>query len=184
MNDDTSPHLHGSPSEKRSPGAPCGRFEGREQFQDWVRQALSAAATEGWREIILCDGDFRDWPLGERAVQELLNEWASGVRAQKARKCTILAANFDAVRIHHPRFAEWRNRWSHLIECRQLSVKDPLDAPSVIWSERWVMQRVDVERVRGVASSDAQNGIAWREKLREWITSRSKTGFPTTILGL
>ena len=96
----------------------------------------------------------------------------------------IVAANFDAVRIHHPRFAEWRNRWSHLIECRQLSVKDPLDAPSVIWSERWVMQRVDVERVRGVASSDAQNGIAWREKLREWITSRSKTGFPTTILGL
>jgi hypothetical protein len=41
-----------------------------------IRQAFSAAAVQGWREIIVCDPDFGDWPLGERAVIDALNDWS------------------------------------------------------------------------------------------------------------
>ena len=51
---------------------PTGRFAGRKAFQQLVRDALACAAREGWREIILSDPNFEDWPLGERAVAESL----------------------------------------------------------------------------------------------------------------
>ncbi len=166
------------------PIAPTGRFDGRVEFQDWVRQALRAAASEGWREIILCDGDFRDWPLGERETLDILNQWAGTSRSAKARKCTVLAANFDQLRFQHPRFVQWRTRWEHLLDCRQLSLRSGTDAPSMIWSARWALQRIDVDHCRGVASADMQYCLGLHEQLREWITSRSRPGFPPTILGL
>ena len=39
---------------------PAGRFEGRNDFQQLVRDALACAAREGWREIILSDATFED----------------------------------------------------------------------------------------------------------------------------
>ena len=39
-------------------------------------RCLATAAREGWREIILSDANFHDWPLGERAVVESLQAWA------------------------------------------------------------------------------------------------------------
>lgn len=164
--------------------APLGRFDGRVQFEEWVRQSLQAAASQGWRELVLCDADFRDWPLGDRDMLATLDLWASGSRAGEARKCTLLAADFDQIRQRFPRFVQWRTRWDHLLDCRQISVRNASEVPSVIWSRGWVMQRVDVDRSRGIASSDAQFGVEWREKLGEWITSRSRAGFPSTILGL
>jgi hypothetical protein len=56
----------GDPS--TAPELPQGRFEGRDAFRQNVRDALACAAREGWRELILSDADFHDWPLGERAV--------------------------------------------------------------------------------------------------------------------
>ena len=53
MNDDTS-----------SAGElPSGTFIGRDAFRERVRAGLSAAAAEGWAELVLCDADFHDWPL-------------------------------------------------------------------------------------------------------------------------
>lgn len=169
------------PAVSQNAPLPVGRFDGRAQFHDWNRQALLAAATEGWREIILCDVDFRDWPLGEQAVVDALSDWA---RAGGARKCTVLAANYDGVQRQHARFVDWRARWGHLIECRQIAAAKSCDVPSVLWSPQWVMQRIDAERFRGVATHDAQRCLLWREKLREWIAARSRSGFPSTILGL
>ncbi len=176
-------HASTSPSSER-PTAPVGRFDGRVEFQDWIRQSLRVAALDGWREIILCDGDFRDWPIGERETTEALAEWASASRSGKARRCTVLCANFDQLRFQHPRFVQWRVRWEHLLDCRALSVRSAEDAPSVFWSEQWVLHRLDVQRCRGTGSFDAQQRVAQRENLREWITSRSRPGLPPTILGL
>ncbi|MPM44506.1 hypothetical protein SDC9_91184 [bioreactor metagenome] len=164
--------------------APVGRFDGRVQFEDWVRQSLRTAAREGWRELILSDGDFHDWPLGDRDMLETLNAWAAGSRAGGARRCTLLSANFDQVRQRFPRFVQWRTRWEHLLDCRQITVRNVADVPSVLWSPRWALHRLDAERSRGIASADAQFCLDWREKMREWITSRSRPGFPSTILGL
>ena len=54
----------GDPS--TAPELPQGRFEGRDAFRQNVRDALACAARQGWRELILSDADFHDWPLGER----------------------------------------------------------------------------------------------------------------------
>lgn len=54
---------------------PEGRFSGREAFQQLVRDALATAAREGWREIILSDADFHDWPLGRRGKSGCGPRW-------------------------------------------------------------------------------------------------------------
>ncbi|QNP48098.1 hypothetical protein [Diaphorobacter aerolatus] len=164
--------------------APVGRFDGRVQFEDWLREALRAAADEGWRELILCDGDFRDWPLGDREILEILNQWAAGSRVGGARRCVLMSANFEQLRVCFPRFVQWRTRWEHLLDCRQINARNAADVPSVLWSARWTLQRVDTERSRGVASAEAQFCTEWREKLGEWINTRTRPGFPSTILGL
>jgi len=47
---------------------PEGAFDGRQAFLATLRAALGHAARENWRELILSDDDFADWPLGERAT--------------------------------------------------------------------------------------------------------------------
>jgi len=157
---------------------PSGRFEGRMAFQQLVRDALACAAREGWREIILCDADFHDWPLGERAVTESLREWSAA-----GRRCTLLARRYGEIVMRHARFVTWRQTWSHIIEARACASADPFELPSAIWSPGWVMQRLDPERCNGVCGSEPERRLLLRESLREWL-SKSAPSFPSTTLGL
>jgi len=163
-----------------SPGAelPSGRFEGRVAFQQLVREALACAARDGWREIILCDADFHDWPLGERAVIESLRSWSAS-----GRRCTLLARGYDEVVRRHARFVTWRQTWSHIVDARGCASADPLELPSAIWSPGWVMQRIDPERSNGVSGSEAERRVLLRETLQEWL-AKSSPAFPATTLGL
>lgn len=156
-----------------------GRFEGRNDFEQLVRDALVQAGQAGWREIILSDSSFSDWPLGERAVIESLNAWASS-----GRKLTMLAKNYDDVVRRHPRFVRWRTTWDHIIQCRASPNADALDLPSMIWSPEWVMHRLDPVRSNGVAGAEPGRRIAAQELLREWIQTKSSLGFPASTLGL
>ena len=157
---------------------PEGRFSGRKEFQQIVRDALSCAAREGWREIILCDASFEDWPLGERGVVESLQTWAA-----TGRHCTLLARRYDAMERSHPRFVTWRRTWSHLIEARGSAAADPLDFPSAIWSPGWVLQRLDPERCVGHSGREPERRVLLRETLNEWLL-KSAPAFPATTLGL
>jgi hypothetical protein len=157
---------------------PAGRFSGREAFQQLVRDALACAAREGWREIILSDADFEDWPLGERAVAESLAAWSA-----MGRQVTLLARRYDAVVRRHARFVTWRKTWSHIIEARSCASADSLELPSAIWSPRWVMQRLDPDRCTGVSGSEPERGLLLRENLQEWL-KKSSSGFAATTLGL
>ncbi|MDB5881790.1 MAG: hypothetical protein JWP43_1668 [Ramlibacter sp.] len=157
---------------------PSGRFEGRIAFQQLVRDALACAAREGWREIVLCDADFHDWPLGERAVIESLRQWSAA-----GRRCTLLARRYDEVVRRHARFVTWRQNWTHIIEARACVSADPLELPSAIWSPGWVMQRLDPERSNGVSGSEAQRRLLLRESLHEWL-AKSAPSFPSSTLGL
>src|SRR4051812_11472633 len=94
------------PQPGAAPALPAGRFEGRAAFQQLVRDALASAAREGWREIILCDSDFHDWPLGEREVAQSLQDWS-----KSGRHCILLARRWDAVQRKHARFVTWRKTW-------------------------------------------------------------------------
>lgn len=158
---------------------PQGRFQGREAFQQLVRDALATAAAQGWREIILSDADFHDWPLGERAVVESLQAWAGS-----GRRMTLLACNYDEVVRRHARFVQWRRTWDHLLNCRRSPAADRLDLPSTIWSPGWVLHRLDPERCMGVTGVEPERRVLLRESLNEWLHNKSAPGFPATTLGL
>ena len=159
-------------------GLPQGRFEGPTEFAQLIRMAFATAATQGWREIIICDNTFEDWPLGERTVAESLNEWA-----KSGRKLTMLAKNYSEVTRRHARFVTWRRRWAHIIECRAMTAVSPDDVPSALWSPEWVFQRVDLVRSTGFSGIEATRRIALKEKLDEF-QKRSTSAFAATTLGL
>lgn len=155
-----------------------GRFEGRTALQQLVRDALACAAREGWRELILSDADFGDWPLGERAVAESLQAWSA-----TGRRMVLLARSYDEVVRRHARFVTWRRTWSHIIEPYACVSADPLELPSAIWSPAWVMERRDPERCTGWCGSEPQRRLLLRESLNEWLL-KSSPSFPATTLGL
>ena len=155
-----------------------GRFSGRSEFRQQVRDALAMAAREGWPEIILCDASFEDWPLGERAVTESLQAWSA-----TGRRCTLLARRYDDLARCHPRFVVWRRAWSHIIDARGCASADPLDLPSALWSPSWAMHRLDPLRSAGVSGTDAQQRVLLRERINEWLR-KSAPAFPATTLGL
>jgi hypothetical protein len=157
---------------------PSGRFAGRDDFRQLVRDALACAAREGWREIILCDPDFSDWPLGERAVAESLRAWSAS-----GRHCTLLACRFDDLAVRHARFVTWRKTWSHIIDARACTSADPLEFPSAIWSAGWVLQRLDPQRCNGYSGPEPERRLLLQENLREWV-GKSSPSFPATTLGL
>lgn len=158
---------------------PTGRFSGREAFQQLVRDALSTAAREGWKEIVVSDANFHDWPLGERAVIDALQAWAGS-----GRRFSMLASNYDDVIRRHARFVRWRGTWDHIITCRRSPSTDPLSIPSALWSPVWVMHRIDPERCVGVTGAESDRKVVLKELLNEWMRSRSAPGFPSTTLGL
>jgi hypothetical protein len=157
---------------------PDGRFRGREDFRQLVRDALAAAAREGWRELILSDASFEDWPLGERAVIDSLQAWS-----ETGRRLVLLARRYDTVQRQHARFVQWRSRWSHIIEARACPAADPLDLPSAIWTPHWVLERREPERSIGYCGSEPERRVALREVLQEWL-QKSTPSFPATTLGL
>lgn len=157
---------------------PEGRFSGRSEFTELIRQAFSMAAKQGWREIILADPSFADWPLGEREVVQALQDWSGN-----GRKLTMLAKNYDEIVRQHPRFVTWRRTWSHIIECRASPTTAIDDMPSALWSPLWVLERRGLALCTGITSPDAARRVALREGLNEKL-HKSTLSFPATTLGL
>ncbi len=162
-----------------NPGAlPQGRFSGPAEFAELVRAALAAAAAQGWREIIICDSTFEDWPLGQRAVAQSLNDWS-----KSGRKLTMLAKNYNEVMRRHARFVTWRRTWSHIVECRSNASISLDDMPSALWSPVWVCQRLDPARCTGMSGYEAARRVALKERLDECLRL-SSPAFPATTLGI
>jgi len=159
-------------------GLPQGRLQGRSVFQQAVRDALLTAAREGWNEIIVCDADFADWPLGERAVAEALQAWSRG-----GRRFVMLAMRYEGIPRWHARFVKWRQTWDHIIECRVCRVSDALSFPSVLWTPAWVMQRIDTEQDVLLCDHEAARRVGLRQLLDE-CRRDSSPGFPSSVLGL
>ncbi|MGJ7530972.1 hypothetical protein [Variovorax sp. GB1P17] len=155
-----------------------GRFDGREAFDAILRRALSAAAQQGWKEIVFSDPDFADWPLGERASIEALQAWSAS-----GRRFMLLAQRFDILERGHARFVPWRRMWDHIIECRATGKAAGAEVPSAIWTPSWFVHRIDPERSRGVSGSDPAARRALREAIDEcW--RRGRPAFPASTLGL
>jgi hypothetical protein len=157
---------------------PGGRFAGREDFARLVRDALAAAARDGWKEIILSDATFEDWPLRERALVESLQAWSAA-----GRRLVMLASRYDELQRHHPRFVAWRKTWDHIIDCRVWRGATGIGFPSAIWSRAWFLQRLDPQRSSGICGADPERSRQLRELLNEKIRN-SSPGFPASTLGL
>lgn len=157
---------------------PEGRFTGRTDFTEMIRLAFAAAAQQGWREIMVCDPDFEDWPLGERAVLQCLNDWS-----KTGRKFTMLARSYDEVLRKHARFVTWRRTWAHIVECRANASAPADETPSALMGPGWVFERLDLQRCTGVAGSEAARRVALRERVNEKLL-KSSPAFPATTLGL
>ena len=157
---------------------PEGAFAGRDAFQAALRLALVHAAAQGWPELVLCDADFDDWPLGERDVLDALQRWAKA-----GRKLTLLAGQFEPLQRRHHRFVQFRQRWAHLIECRSAARSASFSLLSALWSPVWVLQRNDPLHCTGQCSTAASRRVALREEI-DGLLQRSRPGFPATTLGL
>ena len=161
-----------------SSALPAGRFSGRTEFAELIRRAFQAATKQGWREIIICDADFEDWPLGERAVTSALGDWS-----RTGRKLTMMARSYNAVTRRHPRFATWRQTWSHIVECRGSPSGPSEILPSAMWTPDWVFERLDMERSVGYSGHEPSRRVALRESLNERLL-KSVPAFAATTLGL
>lgn len=167
------------PAEETPPTAlPQGRLQGRSLFTQALRDALQLAAREGWNELILCDANYADWPLGERAVVESLQAWSRG-----GRRFVMLGMDYAGVVRQHARFVKWRQTWDHIIECRVCRSGDALAFPSALWTPAWVMQRIDSERDVLLCDSAATRRVELRQLLDEWRRD-STPDFPASVLGL
>lgn len=157
---------------------PGGRGAGRLDFEAALRTGLAAAAARGWNRIVLCDADFADWPLGERSSIAALDAWAT-----RGRVLQVLARDYTALRRLHPRFVQWRTRWSHLVEAHACPNVDEGELPSVLWTPTWTLERLD--RVHGsfVASHAPQRRALLSERIQAcWL--RSAPSLAATTLGL
>lgn len=171
----TNPDANGSPSP-----VPLleGRSEGRTAFIELIRQALKAAAQQGWKRMVWSDPDFLDWPLGERATIEALGAWSA-----QGRSLHLLAQDFSEMRLAHPRFVQWRTTWSHLVEARATGRGAGSDLPSALWSPVWTLERLDARRNTVVGTSDAARRVMLAERLdQEW--QAASPSFPASVLGL
>jgi len=144
-----------------------------------IRATLAEAARAGCRELFLCDVDYADWPLGERAVIDSLTRWAYG-----HRRLTLFAVGFEALSQRHPRWLQWRRRWSHVVECRALEETEPGRVPSLLLAPGVATLRIfDTVHWRGSLSLAEADAIRCRETV-DALMQRSVESFPATALGL
>lgn len=156
-----------------------GTIDSRNAFHDALRAAFAEAADVGCREILLCDDDFADWPLGERRVVEDLTRWAASHRS-----LLVVARHFDEVARRHARWVEWRRSWSHVVQCRANNELEAGQMPILLLAPGATSVRlVDRVHYRGTLSRDKADTIVWREAL-DAVLQRSEESFPPTLLGL
>ncbi len=155
-----------------------GRFVGRQAFSQRFHAALAEAANQGWNHLILCDADFADWPLGDRATQDALNAWSNS-----QRQLTLYARSYQHLTSHHHRFVAWRKQWQHIVQAWVCPSIGAEEFPSVLMGPRWLMHRIDPERAVGVCDDSPARLVALREMLGE-VQAKSSPGFPASVLGL
>lgn len=169
------------PSAPASAGVPVsGRIDGWRDFTDRVRTALAAGtdAAADWR---LSDPDFAQWPLGERAIVEALQQ---AVVAHPKTRFTLLACQFDAFPRRHPRWLAWRLPWQHRVHCFQVTEEDaPRLQPMLLWPGRLGLRLLDGASGRGVWSTDVATLHVWQDDF-DVISQRSTEAMPGTTLGL
>jgi hypothetical protein len=158
---------------------PSSLITSRSEFHAALRLAFAEAAAKGSRELWLCDNDFADWPLGERAVIEQLGLWAAS-----SRKMTLVALTFDEVSRRHARWVQWRQQWSHIVDCRTNTDFEAGELPTLFLATGTLTVRLpDPVHHRGSVSRQKADEVRCKEVI-DAVLQRSVEAFPATTTGL
>lgn len=164
------------PSDPNSDGR---AIDSRSGFQAAIREAFASLAAAACPEVVICDADFADWPLGEISVVDGLTQWA-----RPHRKLTVYAQNFDEVLRRHPRWLTWRRQFAHAVECRVVELLEHSRMPVLFTASGGLTLRMfDAARYRGNFSSNRGESVLAREMI-DVISQRSADGLSATTLGL
>lgn len=161
-----------------------GRIDGWREFQDRFRATLAMASTSPG-ECRWVDADFAHWPLGERAVTDLLQQW---MRQHGGASVTVLAGRYDSLQRAHPRWLSWRQTWSHRVGCWLASDEIVADLrPMFIWrdaqGDRAGIRMLDSVTAVGQWTTDPAALALWQADFDAYL-QRSSEGMPCTTLGL
>lgn len=161
-----------------------GRIDGWREFQDRFRATLAqASASSGMCRWV--DADFAHWPLGERAVTDLLQQW---MLQHGGARVTLLAGRFDVIQRTQPRWLKWRQTWSHRVGCFLASDEIVADLrPMFIWrdkeGDRAGIRMLDSVTAVGQWTTDPAVLSLWQADFDAYL-QRSSEGMPCTTLGL
>lgn len=165
-------------------GPTFGRIDGWREFQTRFRAMLGdVSASPG--ECRWVDADFAHWPLGERAVTELLQQW---MLQHSGASVKVLAGQFDVLQRAHPRWLSWRQTWSHRVSCWLASDEIVTDLrPMFTWrdpsGDRAGIRMLDSVTAVGQWTTDPAVLTLWQADFDAYL-QRSSEGLPCTTLGL
>jgi hypothetical protein len=151
------------------------RFEGREAWIQALRDLLAAPGSL----VAMYSDDYAEWPLNERAVIDALEAWA----VARSQPCVrMLARSFDGLMQRCPRFVDWRTRFAHLIECRELGDTEPPRSECLLTREVGVLALPGENFRRAVGCSGARLQGLLRGFDEGW--AQGTPGFALRPLGL
>lgn len=157
-----------------------GRFDTRAGFADALRRGFGHAIDHGARCITCVDPHFGEWPLDDAALLSRLGQFLR----QPRRRLVLVAADFEALARHHPRFAAWRADWAHAIECALPSEEARVELPTLLVDDRdTLVELIDASHWRGRTLADAQAARLARDTA-DALLQRSEPAFPVKPLGL
>ena len=137
------------------------------------------AAQRGAREICARRSRFR-----RLAAQRARRRRVARALGDSRRRLVVFAHNFDEMPRRHPRFADWRRQWSHVVQCRTDPELEAEQMPTLLLVPGVVGVRLlDPVRYRGMVSGRAADHVECREAI-DALLQRSVEAFPATTLGL
>ena len=166
------------PHDPRSEALRQATIDGRSDFAQALRNAMSQALRAREREICLVDPDFQAWPLDDAKFLALLEQW---IRLP-LRRTLVLAGRYDTVPRRFPRFTQWRRTWAHAVECRATDV-EPSQIPTLFLAGQASLHLADPQRWRGHHLTEDREVSDWREVV-DVLVQRSEPDFGASTLGL
>ena len=161
----------------KEPGTPS--IDGCVAFQAALKQAFADLADSSCREVWLCDRNYAEWPLSDAATLAQLTQWAL-----PHRRLVVLAADFDSIGRHHPRWVAWRRRWDHVVACRIPSDTDADSIPCLFLAPPHIgIELHDAQKCRGTRAASPSEMVRMRSEVDAYL-QRSSGCFPATQLGL
>ena len=162
----------------------AGPFTGRVAFDAALREAIISATAQGCREMFWVDANFVDWPLSDAEVLAALTAWARLPR----RTLHLLALDYEALRLRHPRFVQWRSTYGHCVQARAV---DPELASSftsggvaaAVLAAPLSLRLFDAPSGRGALSLEPIDALRTRERF-DALAQRSCESFAASTLGL